>query len=165
MRKILLSLIIGASISLAQNSDPLSASVEVSISANIREYLETITLNNIDVGTIQPSQQEIRLNPRLDQGAGLIQIRGSAGTDIRVSFTQQVEMVNSTTNHIMTVYYSLSGNDVNEQNSSSPIADNPTEAILNSRGEYFIWIGCYFSLDGVTPGQYDGDFVIEVEAN
>ncbi|MBC8403502.1 MAG: hypothetical protein H8E14_18625 [Candidatus Marinimicrobia bacterium] len=141
------------------------ASIDVKISAMVVDYLEMITLSDIDVGTVQPSQMEVRLDPRLDQGAGLIKIQGRQTTSVRIAYTQQVEMVNSTTNHIMSVMYHLSGNTVNEQGSSNPISENPVTVNLNSNGEFFIWIGCYFSLEGVTAGQYDGDFVIEVEYN
>ena len=165
MLKYLTLILLCLSLVTGQTDRSDQASIDVKINATVVDYLEMITLSDIDVGTVQPSQMEIRLNPRLDQGAGLIKIQGRRAASIRFAYTQQVEMVNNTTNHIMSVMYNLSGNIQNEQSSSNPITENPINVNLSSDGEYFIWIGCYFSLEGVTAGQYDGDFVIEFEYN
>ncbi len=139
--------------------------VKLGISATVVDYIEIITLSDITVGTVQPSQVEIRLDPRLDQGAGIIKVQGRAESSIRIAYTQQVEMVNSVTNHMLTVTYNLSGNAENEQSTSVPIMENPITVDMSTTGEYYIWIGCYFNLLGITPGNYDGDFVIEVDYN
>ncbi|NQT96488.1 MAG: hypothetical protein HQ562_01975 [Candidatus Marinimicrobia bacterium] len=165
MLKYLTLIILSLSLLMGQSDRFDQASIELNISATVVDFLEMITLSDIDVGTVQPSQMEIRLDPRLDQGAGLIKIQGRQSSSIRIAFTQQVEMVNSATNHTMSIMYNLSGNSLNEQSSSNPINENPVSVNMSSNGEYYIWIGCYFSLAGVTAGTYDGDFVIEVEYN
>ncbi len=83
------------SLILAQTDRFDQASIELNISATVVDFLEMITLSDIDVGTVQPSQLEIRLDPRLDQGAGLIKIQGRPTASTRFAYTQQVEMVNT----------------------------------------------------------------------
>ncbi|MFH1850787.1 MAG: hypothetical protein ABIA75_00425 [Candidatus Neomarinimicrobiota bacterium] len=164
MKKFLVTLVL-LSLAAAQVQPVDRSSVGVNISATVVDNIEMFTLNGIDVGTIQPSQLLVRLDPRLEQGAGTVKFQGRANSLIRVTYTQQVVMVNSITNHSLTVLYNLSGNPNFEQSASIPITENPITVSLSNMGEYYIWIGCFFSLDGITTGQYDGDFVIEVEYN
>jgi len=76
IKAVIASLVLLCGKGFAQESRFDKASIDISISATVISYLEMITLSDIDVGTVQPSQIEVRLNPRLDQGAGLIKIKG-----------------------------------------------------------------------------------------
>lgn len=149
--------------------DPLSAQnkadVKLNISATVVDYLEMITLANIDVGTVIPSEDILKLDPRTDQGAGLIKVEGRQNSSIQVAYSNRVEMVNIATNTPLTVMYTVSGNQGNSQSASEIFTTNPETAFLSSTGEYYLWIGCSFSLLDLVPGQYDGDFVIEVDYN
>ncbi|MCF6238153.1 MAG: hypothetical protein L3J79_04950, partial [Candidatus Marinimicrobia bacterium] len=131
----------------------------------VGEYHEMMTLADIDVGTVIPSDDMLRLDPRTDQGAGLIKIVGRVNASIQISYSGQIEMVNLATSTSMTVSYSVSGNESSEQSLSELFTTNPETVTLNSNGEYYLWIGCAFSLLDLVPGQYDGDFVVEVDYN
>ncbi|MFH1852896.1 MAG: hypothetical protein ABIA75_11180, partial [Candidatus Neomarinimicrobiota bacterium] len=109
MKKILVTLVL-LSLATAQVKPVDGSSVGVNISATVVDNIEMFTLNGIDVGTIQPSQLLVRLDPRLEQGAGTVKFQGRPNSLIRVTYTQQVVMVNSITNHSLTVLYNLSGN-------------------------------------------------------
>jgi len=149
------------SIILAQNS----SDVKVNIQATVVDYIEMITLADIDVGTVIPSDEFLRLDPLSDQGAGIIALQGRQNASVQVSFSAQVEMVNVITDHALTVNYAVAGNGDNDQAAASLLISNPATVQLNSSGEYYLWIGCEFSLIGLVPGQYDGDFSIEVDYN
>ncbi len=135
------------------------------VSATVVDFLEMITISDIDVGTVVASEDVLRLDPRTDQGAGLIKIEGRQNSSIQIAYSGQVEMVNLTTNSSMTVTYTLSGNGANAQSASQLFTTNPETVVLDDKGEFFIWIGCSFSLLDLAPGQYDGDFVVEVDYN
>ena len=61
--------------------------------------------------------------------------------------------------------YLLSGGPENNQSASVQFTSNPATVVLNADGVYFIWIGCRFSLKNLVSGQYDGDFIVEVDYN
>jgi len=157
---LLCSLLISSGIAQKQQSKTTTR-----IEAEVIEYLEMITLADIDVGTIIPSQDVLRLNPRTDSGAGIIKVQGRANSNVQVSFSSQIEMVNIATNSTLTVIYKVSGNKDNDQSASDIFTTNPEIIILNDTGEYYLWIGCEFSMENLVSGQYDGDFVIDVDYN
>ncbi|MBL7027963.1 MAG: hypothetical protein ISR88_05985 [Candidatus Marinimicrobia bacterium] len=138
---------------------------KVRIEATVFEYLEMITLADIDVGTIIPSEGTLRLNPRTDAGAGIIKLQGRPNTAVQVSFSGQIEMVNIASNTTLSVTYRVSGNSDNDQAASDIFTTNPAYIELNNIGEYYLWIGCEFSMDNLVSGQYDGDFVLDVDYN
>ncbi|MCF7824529.1 MAG: hypothetical protein K9N35_10210 [Candidatus Marinimicrobia bacterium] len=137
--------------------------VKVRITATIEDYIEMITLSDIDVGTVVAGEDYLRLNARNDPGAGIIKINGRANASVQINFSAQVEMINLSSNTSLTVNYNVSGNGENNQSASDVFTTNPMTVVLNHNGEYYLWIGCSFSLQDLVPGQYDGDFVVEVD--
>lgn len=135
------------------------------VEAEVIEFLEMITLADIDVGTVIPSEDILRLDPRTDSGAGIIKVQGRPNSNIQVSFSNKIEMINLATNRTLSVTYRVSGNRENDQSASDIFLTNPENVVLNSMGEYFLWIGCEFSMADLVSGQYDGDFVIDVDYN
>ena len=165
MRQILKRVILNAlTLSLLFGQD-IGSSVSVNVTAHVMEFIEMITLADIDVGTVIPSEDMLRLNPQADQGAGIIMVQGRSNSSIQINYSAQVEMMNLSTNRPLTVHYSVSGNVENQQSASTLFTSNPETVTLNSKGEYYLYIGCAFSLLDLTPGTYDGDFVLEVEYN
>lgn len=150
----------------AQEEDsPSSASATVSISATVIGSIEMITLQDIDIGVVTPSMEFIVVKPGEDQGAGLIKFTGQPNLGIRIVFSQTVVMV-AGDGSTLTVQYLVNGNNNSEQGTSIPLVESPAEVVMNTAGEYFIWIGCQMDITEVVSGQqYDGDFVIEVEYN
>jgi len=161
MRKILILILI--SNLWAQDIPESKVSSTMFVSVTISSSLELITLRDINIGTVMPSQIQVIVDPINDQGAGLIKVSGAPFTNLKLDFSQQVEMVNSITSGILLVKYSLSGSPTNEQNSSFQITEIPSNISLSDKGEYFLWVGCSFNLSNIEPGNYDGDFGIEVD--
>ena len=139
--------------------------VKVRINATVMDYIEMITLADIDVGTVIPSDDILRLDPRTDQGAGIIKVHGRQNAAVQITYSSQVNMVNLASNTTLAVTYSVSGNFENDQTASDLFTTNPRTVTLNSEGDYYIWIGCEFNMLDLVPGQYDGDFVVEVDYN
>ncbi|MCF7826364.1 MAG: hypothetical protein K9M55_09010 [Candidatus Marinimicrobia bacterium] len=151
--------------SFGQDSSKDKTSVSVSISATVVDQIQLITLADIDVGTVIPSEDILRLDPRKDQGAGIIKVLGRQNSSIQISYSSQVEMVNLASNSILLVSYNIGGSVDNDQTASDVFSTNPVTVNLNGEGEYYLWIGCSFSMKNLVPGQYDGDFILEVDYN
>ncbi|NQV41066.1 MAG: hypothetical protein HQ506_01820 [Candidatus Marinimicrobia bacterium] len=146
----------------AQGQD---AAVKARIEATVIEALEMIILADIDVGTVIPSEGILRLNPRTDAGAGIVKLQGRPNSAVQVAFSSQIEMVNVATNTTLSVTYKVSGHETNDQSGSDIFVTNPQNIFLNNIGEFYLWVGCEFSMENLVSGQYDGDFVIDVDYN
>jgi hypothetical protein len=157
-------MLVGMSI-FGQSSTPGKTSVSVTIAATVINQIQMITIADIDVGTVIPSDDILRLDPRTDQGAGIIMIQGRENASIQISYSAQVAMVNASTNADLVVDYTVCGNLENRQPTSVLFTSNPTTVTLNNNGEYFLFVGCSFSMSELVSGQYDGDFVVEVDYN
>jgi hypothetical protein len=142
-----------------------NSSQDINISASVVEQIEVVTLSDIDAGVVLPGQEEKLISPITDGGAGLLRLEGQANSSIQVSYSKQVTMTNLFTNQPLLMNYMLSGGPENNQSASVLFTSNPATVVLNAEGVYFVWIGCRFSLENLVPGQYDGDFIVEVDYN
>lgn len=141
------------------------STIELSISATVVDQIEVITIADIDAGIILPGESEKVISPILDGGAGILRLEGLKNSSIQVSYSQQVTMTNLLTNQPLFMNYMVSGGPESNQSVSTLFTTNPANVTLNADGVYYLWIGCRFSLIGLMPGQYDGDFLIEVDYN
>ncbi len=156
------TLIIATSTLAAQQD---KSTLELHISANVVDQIEVITIADIDAGIVLPGEEEKIISPITDAGAGVLRLEGQANSSIQVSYSQQVTMTNLLTNTPLLMNYMLSGNAENNQSSSLLFTTNPANVTLNADGVFYLWVGCRFSLTGLVPGQYDGDFIVEVDYN
>ena len=138
---------------------------ELNVSATVVDQIEVITLADIDAGTVLPGQSEKVISPTTDGGAGLLRLEGQANSSIQVSYSKQVTMSNLASSQPLLMNYMLSGGPEDNQSASVVFTSNPANVALNAEGVYFIWVGCRFSLENLVPGQYDGDFIVEVDYN
>ncbi|MBT3825249.1 MAG: hypothetical protein HOF96_09745 [Candidatus Marinimicrobia bacterium] len=144
--------------------DPKS-SPDINISAYVVDQIEVITISDIDAGIVLPGQAEKIISPITDGGAGILRLEGQGNSSIQISYSKQVTMTNLGTSQPLLMNYLLSGGPENDQSGSVLFTTNPANVSLNANGIFYIWVGCRFSLEGLVPGQYDGDFIVEVEYN
>ena len=162
MKMIALAFIAVFATGVAQENIPL---VELHVSATVVDQIEVITLADIDAGTILSGDAEKVISPILDGGAGILRLEGQRNSSIQISYSKQVTMTNLLTSDPLMMNYMLSGGVDDNQTVSEIFTSNPANVTLNAEGVYFIWVGCRFSTSGLVPGQYDGDFLIEVDYN
>ncbi len=141
------------------------SSVDLNISAYVVDQIEVITISDIDAGIVLPGQEEKIISPITDGGAGVLRLEGQAHSSIQVSYSKQVTMTNLQSSQPLLMNYMLSGGSENDQSTSILFTTNPANVILNAQGIYYLWVGCRFSLEGLVAGEYDGDFIVEVDYN
>jgi len=141
------------------------SSTEINVSVIIKDYIEITTISDIDAGSVTPSSDILRIDPRTDSGAGIILLQGQKNKSVVVNYSPIVEMTHSESDMILVVNYEVSGSEENIQSNSTIFLENPEVVQLSDEGEYYLYIGCSFSLEEIRPGQYDGDFVVEVDYN
>ena len=59
--------------------------------------------------------------------------------------------------------YEISANDIEDQ-SSSEVMDLENRSVrFNTEGRYYFWVGGRVNLTNAQPGNYEGDFTIEID--
>jgi len=140
-------------------------SIELHVSARVVDQIQVITLSDIDAGIILPGQEEKRISPITDGGAGALLLEGQSYSSVQMTYSKQVTMTNLETSQPLIMNYMVSGSVEDNQSQSELFTTNPANVTLNAEGSYFVWVGCWFSTLGLVPGQYDGDFLLEVDYN
>jgi hypothetical protein len=153
--------------SVAQDSSEESAgneaSITVSVGAEIVSSIEMVTIRNIRFGKVQPSQQLLRIHPITNNKTGKMKIIGQPNSTIRINYQQNQTLQQLEGNYAVDFDYRLAGNSTDNQQTADIIDFNNFEAQLNQDGEYFIWVGGNVRLAELQPGNYQGDFTVEVE--
>lgn len=145
----------------AQESQTLTTNIEVS--ARVAQSIELITVKSMTFGNTQPGQEEIYVNPVIDANAGYMIAVGTPEAEFRLNFLQERRLSRIEGPGFLIFTYELSGNDIEDQ-SSSEIIENENQTLrFNLDGEYHIWVGGLVILRNAQPGNYEGDFTIEID--
>lgn len=154
-------LIYGTSFSQIGAENAISASIQMS--SKVLPSIQLITVNSMTFGNTQPGQKEIYVNPISDINAGFMVATGTPGTEFRLEYLQQRTLTNTSGSGSLTFTYEISGNEIEDQ-SSSELFENANRSIrFNSEGRFYLWIGGRVNLSNARPGNYEGDFTIEID--
>lgn len=148
----------------AQNGS-LNTELSISITTEVVETIELFTLQNINLGVIQPSQQTVTVDPVTSPNAGIMLATGNPNSILRVSYRDQVELQSSDGNEIIIFKYRVSGSSQYDQSTSEYLEPESKDLSFNESGEYFFWIGGSTDISNITGGKFEGDFTFEVEYN
>ena len=152
---------VGAQQLFAQQASSVSA--QVNVSANVIQSIELITVNSMTFGNSQPGQVEINVNPVNDVNAGFMIALGTPDAEFRLDYFQERQLSQIEGNGFLTFEYILSGNDIEDQSSSELLQTDNRSIRFNSEGRYYIWVGGRVNLENANPGNYEGDFTIEID--
>lgn len=147
----------------AQGDSSSGDSFSIGVSARVVNTIEMITLRDMQFGPVQPGQQQISIDPLQDSETGKMIAIGIPGSRIRVSFVRERVLTSSDGSSTLTFIYEIAGNDQDDQSSAELLQTENRNFDLNNEGEYFFWIGGQVNIQDAKPGQYNGDFTIEVE--
>ncbi|MEQ9266647.1 MAG: hypothetical protein RLN81_15565 [Balneolaceae bacterium] len=153
--------ILGLNKANAQEADKVSAFV--SISADVVQSIELITVNSMTFGNTQPGQREIYVNPINDVNAGYMIAVGTPGAEFRLDYFEQRVLTQTNGDGTLTFTYEISANDVEDQASSELLDYENRNIIFNAEGRFYIWVGGRVNLENAKPGNYEGDFTIEID--
>lgn len=151
-------------IGLSQTTTPEnSKAISVSISAEVKNSMELVTIRNMIFKDVRPSQREVYISPVTDGNAGQMKATGAPNARVRVSFFPNSKIYHSTSNSSIDFNYLVAVNSENNQTTSELINSDSRIFEMNSEGELFLWVGGRVDLSTIQPGNYTGDFVLEVE--
>ena len=135
----------------------------ISVSANVVNSIEMVTQRDMQFGPVQPGQEQIIIAPLLDSETGKMIAMGVPNANIRVSFVRERILTRSDGSETLTFTYEIAGNDQDDQSSAEILQTDNRNLELNEEGEYYFWIGGQVNIEDAKPGNYNGDFTIEVE--
>lgn len=136
--------------------------IDISVNAEVIRSLEMNTVRDINFSPVQPSQQQINIDPQTDSNTGKMIAIGDSNAPIRVSFVPERILTNDNGSTLVFTY-SIAGNDRDDQSSAEILQADNRNLSLNNEGRYYFWIGGNVTVENAEPGNYNGDFTIEVE--
>lgn len=145
----------------AQDNDGISA--QVNVSAEVIQSIELITVNSMRFGNTQPGQREIYVNPINSLNAGFMIAVGTPDAEFRLNYLPERELSQIDGNASLTFTYEISGNSEENQSTSELLELDNRNIRFNSEGRYYIWVGGRVNLENAAPGNYEGDFTIEID--
>ncbi len=140
-----------------------TAKTNIEITTTIVSSIELITVKSITVGNLQTGQEEVYINSINDANAGYMIAVGAPGADFRLNFERTRTLTQVNGDGSLIFEYELSGNNLEDQNSAEYIDEDFRSLKFNSEGQFHIWVGGKIDLRNARPGNYDGDFTIEIE--
>ncbi len=142
------------------NSVNISASATV-MGGNIE--LETIVdMGIVDAQRIQEGNM-LYINPVFDPQAGIMRASGNPGAQIRVSYIPEMVIARREGEGSITFVYQISGFEGDNQRESELLDQIERELRFNDEGEFYFYIGGTVDLSNALPGNYDGEFTMEIE--
>ncbi|MBO6537216.1 MAG: hypothetical protein JJ966_13420 [Balneolaceae bacterium] len=140
-----------------------NVTANINIEANVIQSIELITVNSMTFGNTQPGQEVIYVNPITDLNAGYMIAYGTPGAEFRLDYELNRQLTRIEGEGFLNFRYELSANSIEDQTSSELIEYENRNLRFNSEGIYYIWVGGEVNLENARPGNYEGDFTIEID--
>ncbi len=149
--------------SYAQEEQNRPQSVSVSITATVTNSIELTTIQTLELQNADIQNNIIDINPILSSNAGNMIARGNPGSKFSLDYLEVRELTNTRGTGVLFFEYRIAGNYIYEQNTAEILDPESRELQFNEDGEFYIWIGGRIDVTNAEPGNYEGDFSIEIE--
>ncbi|MDZ7807188.1 MAG: DUF4402 domain-containing protein [Gracilimonas sp.] len=162
---IALFLVLGNSYVKGQNTGNTSEMTTVNVSATVigTSAIELITVNSIQFGNTQPQNGQIYINPITSLNAGFMIANGTPDAEFRLNYLPERILTQINGNGSLIFNYEISGNDEEDQATSELLDLENRNLRFNSEGQFYLWVGGGIDLSNAAPGNYEGDFTIEID--
>jgi len=141
------------------------SSVNIRASATVVEEtgIQLISINDMIIDETAAHNEIIDISPITDASAGKIQIMGKINAMIRLSYLHQQVVVNTSGDGTLLFDYVVSGFPSDNQKASRFLDALENAPQFNEKGEYYLWIGGRIDINNGRPGNYEGEFILEIE--
>ena len=160
---IALFLVLGNYYAKGQSSETANVNVSAQVIGSTQSAIEIITVNTIHLGSVQPVNGQININPVTNLNAGYMIAVGNPEAEFRLNYLPDRILNQINGNGSLTFSYRISGNDEEDQATSEPLDLENRNLRFNEEGRYYIWVGGIIDLSNAAPGSYEGDFTIEID--
>lgn len=150
-------------ISPVYSQDVREVNATVNITSRVIQSIELITVNNIRITNLQPGQIGANISAVNSGDAGHMIAIGNPNAGVRISFIKNLDLNQVNGTGVIRFEYEVSVNDMDDQASSELIVSDNRPLQFNSEGRLFLWIGGKVDLIDAKPGNYNGEFILEIE--
>jgi len=147
-------------LALAQN---VASDVSIDVSAQVISSIEMITIQSMQLNGAETENNRIQINPQASANAGKMIAIGTPNSDIRISFLQQRELTRRNGSESLIFNYQLAGNAQDDQATAEILDSENRDFQFNSEGRFYIWVGGNVDISTATPGNYQGEFTLEID--
>lgn len=146
----------------AQN-EPNTMTTTISVNALVTQSIEVQTVRNVRLTNFQPDINEYVVSPINDANAGFMIARGTAEASIRINYLDELLLTQPNGPGRIRIFYRVSGYDRDEQVNSEILQSNDRSLNFSDEGEFYLWIGGRIIIENAAPGNYEGEFTIEID--
>ncbi|HEX6983638.1 MAG TPA: DUF4402 domain-containing protein [Balneolaceae bacterium] len=136
--------------------------VSISVSAKVVSSVELLTIQSLKLSQAEVQNGQIRIDPLNSANAAKMIAIGNPNSDIRISFIKARELTHRESPETLLFHYRVAGNSVNDQTTAELLNQDNRDFEFNSNGKFFIWIGGSVDISNAAPGNYQGEFTIEI---
>ena len=152
-----------ASPTFAQDNGNGSQDVSINVSAEVISSIEMITIKSINLSEAEAFNNRIQIDPQRSTNAGKMIAIGTPNSDIRISFLQQRELTQRRGSDNLLFNYEVAGNDQDDQSTAEILDGENRDFEFNDEGRFYLWIGGTVDISVASPGNYQGEFTLEIE--
>jgi len=156
------SLIMPVNQAMAQNGNN-DVSISVSASAEVISTIEMVTLQSMNLGDSEERNGVVRINPQQSANAGKMMAIGTPNSDVRISFLPRRELTRSEGTENLLFRYDVAVNTEEDQSTAEILNQENRDFSLNEEGRLYLWIGGNVDISTATPGNYQGEFTLDIE--
>lgn len=140
-------------------------SISIQASATVIETreIEVVTIKDMIVDEAFAENGILNISPVTDLNAGVLLVKGRANAQMRITYTAQSALINNTGQGNLVFDYILSGFPSDNKQASEILDAQNHVPQFNEKGEYYLWVGGRVDLNNARPGNYDGDFTLQIE--
>lgn len=140
-------------------------SVNIKAEATVidKSEIELVTIKDLEIDASNAVNGIINVSAQRDSKAAVMLVKGRAESQFRVTFTPNVEIPNSAGKGSLSMHYEMYGYSSDNQGASEPIDAAERTLKINSKGQYYLWLGGNIDISKASPGKYNGEFTIEIE--
>jgi hypothetical protein len=152
-------LVMGHSLAGAQNSISIRASATVVEATGI----ELVPMKDMIIDESSAQDGILNISPVTDDKAGKILVKGKSNSSVRLTYLNEMLLVNTEGDGTLVCRYSVSGYKTDNQRASQILDMVERVVQFNEKGEFYLWLGGRVDLTKAKPGSYNGEFTIQIE--
>lgn len=137
--------------------------ISISVSANVVNAIELVTLQSMRLTGSEAENDVIQIDPTSSPNAGKMVAYGTPNSNFRISYLRSRELSRIQGNNNLTFTYRVAGNEVEEQSTAELLELENRDLSFNDDGEFYLWIGGSVDISAAAPGNYQGNFTLEIE--
>jgi hypothetical protein len=137
--------------------------VSINVSAQVISSIETITMQSMDLQNAERQNDRININPRNSSNAGKMVAIGTPNSEIRISYLEQRELTQQRGSETLLFNYEVAGNSTEDQETAELLDRENRDFEFNENGRFYLWIGGSVDISTASPGNYQGEFTVDIE--